>query len=172
VRIFVYGLVGLVFTILAHVFALRFGLNIDFAWVVIAVSVFCLPEYVAPVLGMVFGLVLDGLSGSGCLIYTVSYGCLGWFTVAVKRAFYLKGFIAGWILAVIGAELLWLFIAFYSQVVALLGGTIRPPTLVSPFLLSTLVLFPGIYILTKFLGVSGKRDEKVAFQDRGMMVKI
>ena len=151
-RAIIYLVVGLLFVIASEIADVRLGWPLDLAWLLIAAAAFAWPVEVAPLAGILFGLILDSLSGTGTLIYAVSYGGFGLIILLVRRAFYLGGFIPGWIVAIVGAELLWLFMGVFSQGIILVGGAARSPGWLSPFLLSTAILYPLFYFAaTRFL---------------------
>lgn len=151
-RAIIYLVAGLVLVIVSEIVDARLGWSLDLAWLLIAAAAFAWPVEVAPLAGILFGLILDSLSGTGTLIYALSYGGFGLIMLLVRRAFYLGGIIPGWIMAVVGAELLWLFMGVFSQGIILLGGAARSPGWLSPFLLSTAVLYPLAYwVATRLL---------------------
>lgn len=148
-RATLYIVVGLVLVLIAGIVDARLGWRIDIAWLFIVAAAFAYPPEVACVAGVVYGVTLDALSGNGALVYTLSYGGFGTALMMIRKGFYLRGLLAGWILAVIGAELLWVFLAMYAQAIALLGGPTRPPGWFSPFLLSVLIGYPFAHVLAR-----------------------
>lgn len=133
------------------IFRIRYGLEIDFAWLLVVASAFACPLELAPYAGILFGLILDGLTGSSFLIYTISYGGFGILVSIIKRAFFLKGFIPGWIVAVVGSELLWLFMLLYGNAILFLGGSARPLGWLSPFLMSSFLFYPLCMLIANWI---------------------
>jgi hypothetical protein len=138
--------VGLILVMLFDIASARLGWRVDFAWLLVVATAFAWPVEIAPLAGVLFGLTRDGLSGDTALIYTISYGGFGVIVLLIRRGFFLRGFISGWIVAIIGTELLWLFIDLFSQAINLLGGASRTPGWLSPFIVSTLILYPLVYL--------------------------
>jgi hypothetical protein len=145
IRTVVFLAFGLLLVVLCEILNARLGWSIDLAWVLVVSAAFLWPSEAAPIGGLLFGLVLDGLTGAGSLVYAVSYGGMGLLILLVRRAFYLKGFVASWITALVGAEFLWLLIGLFSQANVLLGGAARFSGWFSPFAISSAVLYPIIY---------------------------
>jgi hypothetical protein len=151
VRVTVFLAVGLLLVILFDIAGTRLGLLVDIPWMLIVAAAFAWPVETAPIAGLLFGLVLDGLSGGGALVYTFSYGGFGLIALLVRRAFFLGGLVPAWIMAVVGAELLWLFFGLFSQAIIMVGGAARNPGWLSPFLLSTLILYPLVHVAAGWL---------------------
>jgi len=153
--------IGVILVVLSGIAGTRLDWSIDFAWLFVAALAFCNPPELAPIAGLIFGLILDGLTGT-LGFYTISYGGFGVVLLVLRRAFYLNGFVPGWILAVAGAELLWLFLILLSHAISMLGGSPRVVGYVSPFLLATLIGYPLVYwVSAKLLAVPvepGRRD--------------
>jgi hypothetical protein len=146
IRSIIYLCVGLILVMLFDITDARLGWHIDMAWLLLVAAAFGLPVELAPLGGILFGLTRDGLSGDVSLIYTVSYGGFGLIVLLIRRGFFLRGFFPSWIIAVVGAEVLWLFMGFFSQAMLLLGVATRTPGWLSPFLLSTLIIYPVVYL--------------------------
>ena len=140
--------VGLVLVIFFDIAGVRLAWHIDLAWLLVVAAAFAWPDDVAPLAGVLFGLTRDGLSGDSALMYAISYGGFGLIVLLIRRAFFLRGFFSSWIVAVAGAELLWLFIGAFSQALILLGSATRTPGWFSPFLPAAFFLYPPIYLLT------------------------
>ena len=150
IRWITYLAVGVVLVVLSDILATRLGVPIDIAWLLVASAAFLYHAELAPIAGLTFGIVLDGLSGS-VGVYSVSYLGFGTIVVLFRKAFFLGGFIPAWILAIVGAELLWLFFGAYARAIILLGGAAQIPGFISPYLLSTLIGFPLVYWLSRFI---------------------
>lgn len=148
IRWVTYIIVGLVLVILSLIANTRFGWSIDLAWILIVAAAFAWPVEVAPLAALIFGLVIDGLSGSSGF-YTVSYLAMALLILLARKVFFINGFIPAWIIAVVGVEILWLFFWIFARGIQLIGGSVRPSGLVSPFILSTLLLFPFIFIAAR-----------------------
>jgi hypothetical protein len=154
VRSTIYLIIGLVAALLAGMANTRLGWSIDLVWLIVVASCFSGVGELGPIAAVICGLMLDGLSGSGG-VYTVSYAGFGTLILLIRRVFYLEGLIPAWILALIGAEILWLFFVAVARAILILGGAASPPAYISPFLLSTLIGFPFVYWITAWvLGIS------------------
>lgn len=145
----IYVVLGLVLSVLGGMFFTRFGWPMDIAWILIAASAFVFAPEVTLAAGLVFGLTLDGLTGTGSLVYTLSYTGFGAIIAYGRRPFFLEGLLPGWIAALIGAEVLWLFIGGYARAINMLGGHASVPGWQSPFLLSVLIGYPFAFWLAK-----------------------
>ncbi len=148
IRASLYVGIGLMLVVLTGIINTKLGWSIDLAWIIIVALAFAYPAELAPIAGLVFGLVLDGLTGS-MGFYTISYSVFGVIFALIRRVFFLEGLVPAWILAVIGAEALWLFFGLFSRALLLIGVAIKFPGLLSPFLLATLIGFPFVYWITK-----------------------
>jgi hypothetical protein len=150
-RAALYIILGLALVIIIEIANTRLGWRIDIAWLFIAAAAFAYPPEIAAMAGVVYGVALDALSGNGALVYTLSYGGFGTALVMVRKGLYLRGFLAGWILAVFGAEALWLFLGMCARAIALMGGPARPPGWLSPFVVSVAVGYPVIYCVARLI---------------------
>lgn len=148
IRWITYVVVGLVLVLLSLIANTRFEWSIDLAWVLVVAAAFAWPVEIAPIAAIIFGLTMDGLSGSSGF-YMVSYLAMAILIVLAKRVFYLEGFFPAWITAVVGAEILWLFFWISARGIQLIGGGVRQSGLVSPFILSTLLIFPFAFIIVR-----------------------
>jgi len=150
----IYAILALVFTTLSGVIGARFGWRIDAAWVMISAAAFVLNPELTLLLGIVLGLMLDGLSGNGFYIYTISYGGFSALLAYGRRPFYIEGFFPGWIIALIGAQILWLFMGGFARLIVLIEGAARISGWISPFLLSVLIGYPVAYRIALMLKAS------------------
>ncbi len=150
VRSVIYLSVGLVLVVLASILNTRLGWNVDAAWLLVIAAAFAYPSEVAPIAGFACGIILDALTGT-VGFYTISYGGFGAIVMLLRRTFYLDGLLPAWIIALVGAEALWLFLGVFARAVTLLGGSARIPPPLSPFLASTLIVFPFAYLFAKLL---------------------
>jgi cell shape-determining protein MreD len=163
----------LILVVLMEIADTRLGWPIDLAWLLVCASAFAWPVGVAPIAGLLFGLTLDGLSGSGVLIYAVSYGGFGLIILLMRKAFFLKGFIPGWIIAIAGAELLWLFMWVFALGIHLLGGASRSPGWLSPSLLSTAILYPVVYLgASRLLSRPAEPARKTYYSEPSKVIRI
>jgi rod shape-determining protein MreD len=148
IRWITYIVVGLILVLLNLIANTRFGWSIDLAWILVAAAAFAWPVEVAPIAALTFGLVIDGLSGSSGF-YTVSYLAMAMLLVFARRIFFLEGFFPAWIAAVLGAEILWLFFWIFARGIQMIGGGARPGGLISPFILSTVLIFPFVFLIAR-----------------------
>lgn len=148
IRWITYIAVGLILVVTTEMANTRFGWSIDIAWILVAAAVFARPAGMAPVAGLIFGLVIDGLSGSTGF-YAVSYMAIAVLMLFIRRVAYLDNFLAAWIVAVAGVEILWLFFWIFARGIQLIGGAARSSGILSPFIFSTIILFPVIYLLAR-----------------------
>jgi hypothetical protein len=162
IRWFTYLAVGIFLVVLADIISARLGIRVDIAWLLVASAAFLYPAELAPIAGLTFGIVLDSLSGS-IGVYSISYLGFGTIVVLFRKAFFLGGFIPAWILAVVGAEFLWLFFGAYARAIVLLGGAAQVPGFISPYLLSTLIGFPLVYWLSRFVLIRPVDKSRRAF---------
>jgi len=125
--------------------------GVDFAWLLIAASAFAYPAEIGALAGVLFGLMLDGMSGGGTLIYTLSYGSMGSAIVILRKTFYLEGLVMGWVAAILGSEILWLFFRLLTKVLILFGYPVRMVGWISPFLLSIVIGYPVVWYLTSMI---------------------
>jgi hypothetical protein len=146
IRVLIYLASGVLLMLLNEITNTRLGWSMDIAWLIIVSAAFAWPSEMGPISGMLFGLTLDGLSGAGSLVYTITYGGMGLLVLLIRKAFYLKGFVASWIVAVLGAEILWLLLGVFSQANVLLGGNARFPGWFSPFIFSSVFIYPVVYL--------------------------
>jgi len=147
IRSIIYLITTLFLVVLVSIANTRLGWSVDLAWMIVVALVFAYPPELAPIAGLTFGLILDGLTGS-IGFYTIAYGGFGAFLMFLKRVFYLDGFIPAWIVAVVGCEVFWLVIVLFSRAVNMIGGATRSVGLLSPFILTTLILFPVVFWIT------------------------
>ncbi len=147
----IYVFLGLVLTVLGGVAYTRLGWPMDVGWIMIAAGAFVFAPEVILLQGLLYGLTLDGLTGGGSLMYTFAYTGFGAGLAYGRRPFFLRGLIPGWLLALVGAELLWLFLGGYCRAIVLFGGAVRPPGWLSPFLISVLIGYPFAYGLARLL---------------------
>jgi len=150
VRSTIYLVIGLVAALLAGMANTKLGWSIDLVWLIVVASCFSKGGELGPIAAVIYGLILDGLSGSGG-VYTVSYAGFGTLILLTRRVFYLEGLIPAWILAMIGAEAIWLFFGAVARAILILGGAAGPPGYISPFLLSTLIGFPFVHWITAWI---------------------
>ncbi len=148
IRWITYIAAGLILVVITGIGNTRFGWSIDFAWILVALAVFARPSGMAPVAGLIFGLVIDRLSGTTGF-YAVSYMAIAVLMIFIRRVFYLDDFLAAWIVAVAGAEILWLFFWIFAKGIQLIGGAARSSGILSPFIISTIILFPLVYLLAR-----------------------
>jgi len=166
----IYISTGILIIVLVGIINTRYGLSIDPAWVLITAAAFAYPAEIAPISGLLFGLVLDALSGTFGF-YTISYGGFGALLMLLRRVFYLRGFFVAWVICLIGAELLWLFFGVFVRAVNMLGGSATVPGLVSPFILWTVPIgFPIAWLFAQ--KVLKRSDEKDGGYHYGATVRI
>ncbi|HEX9746074.1 MAG TPA: hypothetical protein VGB30_11675 [bacterium] len=151
IRWIVYVLVGLLVVVYGDMLNQSMDTHFDYAWLIIAAAAFAFPPEIAGFAGLLFGLTLDGISGGGTMVYTISYGGIGALLVIIRKTFFFEGIIAGWLSAIVGAEVLWLFIVLLSKAVRLLGVAVAQPGLISPFLLSIIIGYPFVHLLTQWV---------------------
>jgi len=145
----IYIAAGILIVVLVGIVNTRFDTHIDPAWVLVVAAAFAYPAEIAPISGMVFGMVLDSMTGTFGL-YTITYGGFGALLMILRRVFYLNGFMVAWIVSLLGAELLWLFFGLFARAINMLGGHANVPGLISPFLLYTILIgFPLAYFFAQ-----------------------
>ncbi len=161
IRSIIYLAIGLGLVVLACIANAKLGWSVDIAWLLVAAAAFAHPAELAPIAGLTFGLVLDGLSGS-MGVYTISYAGLGAVLMATRKVFYLEGLVPGWLLALVGAEALWLFFGAFARAINVLGGATRTPGFFSPFLLSVLIGYPVVHAVTRWVLPRPKEVRRIA----------
>jgi len=150
VRSVIFTGAGLLLVVLSAIANTRLGWSIDMAWLLVASAAFAWPPEVSPLAGIVFGLVLDALSGTFG-IYTLAYGGFGAVLLFLRKMFYLENFMAAWVISLAGCELLWLFLRMVAGAINKLGGAAKVPGIVSPFLIGVLIGFPVLLYFTRRL---------------------
>ena len=151
IRSAIYIGAGILLVVLIGIVNTRFGTHLDPAWVLVCAAAFAWPAELSPISGIIFGLILDALTGTFGF-YTISYGGFGAILMALRRFFYLRGFILAWVVCLIGAELLWLFFGVFARAINMLGGNASVPGYISPFILWTVpVGFPLAWLFAQAL---------------------